>query len=300
LNLSPSSHTVSGSQQIGVNSGQGHLLKDSEEDPLTSSDDECPVLPPPGWRHEWLRFPNGEKYFTEVRIPDKLSGMEYKWVKDAVTGRTTKQLVRVEQESQEMDLRMVIDPTTGKEVQMLVPRTPTQHKLNNRRQKISDVSTHVNHRVQSERLTGLPIVTAPLTQHERVPSYISPTDDKQGKDIKVPVIVQYARNCPVAWTSKVTSDKLNMCLWCWAFVSELLATRTGHAPTLGPGELEARMQHFLNVLEIALQPSNPTEYDGQSWKVARLYAEKIQQKVDRGRSSWVAFLKSVWGRLSPT
>ena len=48
------------------------------------------------------------------------------------------------------------------------------------------------------------------------------------------------------------------------------------------------MQHFLNVLEIALQPSNPTEYDGQSWKVARLYAEKVQQKVDKG-SSWVAF-----------
>ena len=45
---------------------------------------------------------------------------------------------------------------------------------------------------------------------------------------------------------------------------------------------------LLNVLEIALQPSNPTEYDGQSWKVARLYAEKVQQKVDRG-SSWVAF-----------
>ena len=48
------------------------------------------------------------------------------------------------------------------------------------------------------------------------------------------------------------------------------------------------MQHFLNVSEIALQPSNAKEFDGQSWKVARLYAEKVQQKVDRG-SSWVAF-----------
>ena len=120
------------------------------------------------------------------------------------------------------------------------------------------------------------------------PSYISPTEDKQGKDDKTPVIVQYARNCPVAWTSKVTSDKLNMGLWCWAYVSELLATRTGVAPDLAPGELEARMQHFLNVIEIALQPSNVKEFDSQSWKVARLYAEKVQQKVDKG-NSWVAF-----------
>ena len=36
-----------------------------------------------------------------------------------------------------------------------------------------------------------------------------------------------------------------------------------------------------------MQPSNPNEYDGQSWRVARLYAEKIQQKVDKG-SSWLA------------
>ena len=43
-------------------------------------------------------------------------------------------------------------------------------------------------------------------------------DDRQGKDNKIPSIVQYARNCPVAWTSKVTSDKLNLGLWCWAYI----------------------------------------------------------------------------------
>ena len=34
----------------------------------------------------------------------------------------------------------------------------------------------------------------------------------------------------------------------------------GAAPDLPPGELEARMQHFLNVSEIALQPSNAKEF----------------------------------------
>ena len=166
---------------------------------------------------------------------------------------------------------------------MLVPRTPTRFSAAQSlgKQPVSKTPTRIDHRVHREPLAAAP-------QYERAPSYIAPSDDKQGKDSKTPLLVQYARNCPVAWTSKVTSDKLNMGLWCWAYISELLASRTGDTSTLAHGELEARMQHFLNVLEIALQPSNPTEYDGQSWKVARLYAEKVQQKVDKG-SSWVAF-----------
>ena len=82
-----------------------------------------------------------------------------------------------------------------------------------------------------------------------------------------------------------------MGLWCYAYIGELLATRTGAASALAPGELEARMQHFLNVLEISLQPSSPVEFDGHSWRGARLYAEKFQQKVDKG-SFWVLFEQS--------
>mgnify|MGYP007022923597 CR=1 FL=1 len=54
------------------------------------------------------------------------------------------------------------------------------------------------------------------------------------------------------------------------------------------GELEARLKHFLNVLEIALQPSSSSEFDTHAWRVARLYAEKFQQKVERG-DTWLGF-----------
>ena len=50
------------------------------------------------------------------------------------------------------------------------------------------------------------------------------------------------------------------------------------------------MQHFLNVLEVALQPGNSPDFDNQAWKVARLYAEKVQQKVDRG-DTWLGFAR---------
>ena len=75
-------------------------------------------------------------------------------------------------------------------------------------------------------------------------------------------------------------------LWAWAYVSELLATRTGQAPNLQPGELEARLQHFCNVLEITLQSSNQSDFSGDAWDVARLYDQKVQHKVDNSQFSW--------------
>ena len=81
---------------------------------------------------------------------------------------------------------------------------------------------------------------------------------------------------------------MNLGLWCWSFIAELLATRTGQADPLPTGELEARLQHCLNVLEIALQPSVPTDFDNHGWKVARLYAEKVQHKLERG-DTWLGF-----------
>ena len=89
------------------------------------------------------------------------------------------------------------------------------------------------------------------------------------------------------WTNKVTSSNINVVLWAWAFVTELLATRTGMAPNLPAGELEARLQHFCHVLEITLQTSGQTDFVGDSWAVAKLYDTKVQQKVDSKMFSWV-------------
>ena len=90
----------------------------------------------------------------------------------------------------------------------------------------------------------------------------------------------------MAWTEKITSDQLNPIIWSWAFIADILAARTGQAPDLEAGELEARLQHFLNVLEVTLQTSGKTDYTGDSWKVARLYHTKVQAKVDQGTTSW--------------
>ena len=42
------------------------------------------------------------------------------------------------------------------------------------------------------------------------------------------------------------------------------------------------------MLEIALQPGSAAEFDNHAWRVARLYAEKVQHKIDRGET-WLGF-----------
>ena len=134
------------------------------------------------------------------------------------------------------------------------------------------------------------VVTSSASQQpsgdDRMPTFVPAETERQGKE-KVPDILQWARDCPVSWTNKITLDKLNVVLYSWSYVSALLAARTGRAPDLAQGELEARLQHLLHVLEVTLQTSLQTDYSGDSWKVARLYHTKVQQKVDSKQVSWV-------------
>ena len=122
-------------------------------------------------------------------------------------------------------------------------------------------------------------------QEDRQPTFLA-SDERGGKETGVPSLVKRARLCPVAWTDKITTDQMNPIIWSWAYIAELLAARSGQAPDLETGELEARLQHFLNVMEVTLQTSSKSEYMGDSWKVARLYNNKVQAKLDQGSTTW--------------
>ena len=262
------------------------------DDDETSSDDDCDEQPKPGYVFKWRRDEQGEKYFTEEKQFRQQKEMVYRYVRDHATGRSYKRLVLKNDPDKELVSQWVIDPETGLQVKMLVPSQLSFTKPKVSKQSSSQPVTFAS----SPDRTGDGFTT-PLSHSEqgRRSQHSSSTfpprnsgalqDEKQGK---MPTIVQFARNCPVSWTSKITSDKLNLGLWCWSYMAELLATRTGQADPLPAGELEARIQHFLNVLEIALQPSAPADFDNHGWKVARLYAEKVQHKVERG-DTWLSF-----------
>ena len=104
-----------------------------------------------------------------------------------------------------------------------------------------------------------------------MPSFLQTDSEKQGKMSQIPELVQFARDCPVHWTSKITTQNMNVVLWSWSYVAQLLASRIGQAPAFPDGELEARLQHFLSVLEVTLQTTSQTDFASDSWKIARLY-----------------------------
>ena len=264
----------------------------------TSSDEDVDDQPQAGCVFRWKRDQNGEKYFVEEKqevVREDDTELVFKYVRDEATGRSYKRLVLRTDPQKELTPQWVVDPRTGRQVQMLVPcqsgssQQKSAQRSGSQHSGAAGTLGQHNDGQEDNFVTPLPPSARRKTPQlsSSAPSRFSDPqhEDKQGK---MPNIVHYARGCPVSWTSKVTSDKLNMGLWSWAYIAELLASRTGQASPLQHGELEARLQHYLNVLEIALQPSNPSDFDSHAWKVARLYGEKVQQKVDRG-DTWLGF-----------
>ena len=242
----------------------------SDSDEECSADDDCPFSPELGKRFAWRRKQDGSKFFKVVDAP----ATKLQWT-------------------------YVLDKQTGRYEKCQVPVKSSRHegKPSTQKQKTSS-SSFKDHRVYSSagcNASGSGLRQSLGKGNERQPSYVCPdAGDKQGKESRVPELIRYARDCPVSWTSKVTTDKLNPILWSWAYVAELLATRTGHAPALQDGELEARLQHFLSVLEIVLQTTTQSDFSAEAWKVARLYHVKVQQKIDSGVYSWIQNLQQ-WG-----
>ena len=265
-------------------------------DPDTSSDDDVDDQPKAGFVFRWRRDQNGEKYFVEEKqeADNVDNGLVYKYVRDEATGRSYKRLVLKTDPDKELTPQWVVDPRTGKQVQMLVPGSSVHQQKQSLRSFGQQGFTAGSQGQHSEGQDDNFVTPLPPSGRRKAPQLSSSApskftdlqhEDKQGK---MPSIVYFARSCPVSWTSKVTSDKLNMGLWSWAYIAELLASRTGQASELQHGELEARLQHYLNVLEIALQPSNTSDFDNHAWRVARLYGEKVQQKIERG-DTWLGF-----------
>ena len=252
----------------------------------TSADEDCSLDPPPGYRFLWKRDEHGEKYFIEEKVKDSTADMVQAYVCDEETGRWYRRSVF--------------------KAELTVDRSAVVGAEKPRQAGGGSTPAYRDHRLGAtsplpvvRRGTRTPAAAAPPRQGDRLPGIVPLDSEKQGKDIKIPDRVQWARNCPVDWTSKASQSNLNVVLWGWAYVAELLATRTGMAPNLENGELESRLQHFCNVLEITMQSSTLTDFGGDAWAVARLYDRKVQQKVDSKLFSWVQLTEMNHGASLP-
>ena len=125
---------------------------------------------------------------------------------------------------------------------------------------------------------------------ERVPGII-PLEEREGKsdDKRLPTILDWVKNCPVTYAEKLKYEEMNLPLWVWGYVFEILSSRTGLSPDMPRGELEARLQHLLCVLQVTLIHSEKSEFCSTGWSIASIYAKRIQQKLDRKLDTWDSF-----------
>ena len=181
-----------------------HALPDSGDE--TSADDDCPIEPQPGYQFVWRRDALGEKYFTQ-KLAKKRS-------------------------SPEMVLTYVCDEDTGRWYKRSVPKADLDRSrpaLVVSKANALTKQTYVDHRKSEpsplpevKRGMRTPTSSAPLPSGERMPGIVPIDPEKQGKDNKIPDRVQWAKNCPVNWTNKVTSANINVVLWAWSYIADFL------------------------------------------------------------------------------
>jgi hypothetical protein len=213
----------------------------SDSDSECSEDEFCPFQLEPGMRFAWKRHSDGRKFFKTVPVQTKTPDMVVTYQLDMATG----------------NYEQVMVPRQHKEQKVSKPRT-AGGKTNPEVIKSANVLNtpfYRDHRVP--HLKGVKVLAR---KEERQPSFVSSDPEKQGKDTKIPSLIHYARECPISWTNKVTTSCLNPILFSWAYIAELLATRTGQAPSLQDGELEARLQHFLSVIISYTTDNNPVRF----------------------------------------
>ena len=255
----------------------------SDSDGECSPDEDCLMEPEGGFRFSWRKHPDGNKYFIPMEIKECLPVMEKTYVLDKATGRYESRLVPI---SGSHGVSSKNGSRSGR-------ITTTVSKPAN----LSVQLQYKDHRVRSGSAVsrGRTQVSIPAAHtDERLPSYVHADSEKQGKGLQIPELVKYARECPVHWTSKITTQNMNVVLWSWAYIAQILATRTGQTPAMQDGELEARLQHFLSVLEVTLQITGQSDFASDAWKIARLYHTKVQQKLDSGDTSWL-YMYDQWG-----
>ena len=174
----------------------------SESDSECSADEDCPLEPEPGTRFAWKKHNDGHKFFKAVPAHDPVPEMTVAYQLDKTTGNYEQVFIPKQQKA----LRSSKTMSGGVKV---------ASKLSSSDRRAATVASHEvykDHRAAPTR-GGLGTVR----REERQPSFVSSDHDKQGKETKLPALVQYARDCPVSWTSKVTSSGLNPLLFSWAF-----------------------------------------------------------------------------------
>ena len=112
------------------------------------------------------------------------------------------------------------------------------------------------------------------------------TEEREGKAAS---IVTHARNLPIESAKSTTSKNMSFAQFMYGATSELHSSLIGLTPPLVKNELEAKLQHMMNVIHVTCLNAGQLDFKPVSWSVGRTYHNLVQAKVDSGRESWSEF-----------
>ena len=85
-------------------------------------------------------------------------------------------------------------------------------------------------------------------------------------------------------------------MFCYGYVSQILASRQGHIAQMSDTEINGRLQHLLHLLELTAMFSTNSDYSSYAWHRARNYNARIFSDLDHGNTSW----SSIGSKMDPT
>ena len=84
----------------------------------------------------------------------------------------------------------------------------------------------------------------------------------------------------------MTIDSINLPLFTYGEISELESALSGRSGPLVEGELLAKIRHIKNYLEVCCLNSEPTDFKGYGWTIAKDYALKVESEVEQNVTTW--------------
>ena len=119
---------------------------------------------------------------------------------------------------------------------------------------------------------------------ERFKGIVNLTDSDGAR--KQDKLIDYVRRCPARWCKQVKPTSMNLPVFGYGAVSELIDGVTGKTDKLTGTVLLAKLKHLRDVFEVCCINSTDSEFCEYGWTLARDYALKVQDKVDQQHHSW--------------
>jgi hypothetical protein len=112
----------------------------------------------------------------------------------------------------------------------------------------------------------------------------------ESEGAKKPKLLDYVKKCPAKWSQQVKLETMNLPIYGWGALTELIASITGRAVPLTDGVFLAKLQHIQSVFEVCCINTTATEFNSYGWVLARNYESKVQGKMDQtGAQSHLVF-----------